>query len=228
MTTMSVAQAVAARKSVRAFTDQPVDLAVVEELLKEAAWAPSGGNLQPWRVWLLAGEDLAAFKARVVELRDEFPMGQGPEYDIYPQNLWEPYRTRRFENGQQLYAAIDIPREDRAARIGQFGKNFEFFGAPVAFLAGIERRMGPPQWSDVGMFLQSFMLLATERGLGTCAQEAWTSWHQVAYEMIDIPEDVMIFCGMAIGYEDTAHPINNWRSERADASEWIHRAEVRR
>lgn len=225
--TESVADAVAARKSVRAFTDEPVDVAVVEQLLKDAAWAPSGGNVQPWRVWVLTGEVLETFRGRIRELHPEHPMGQGPEYDVYPPDLWEPYRTRRFTNGQQLYDAIDIPREDKVRRVMQFGKNFDFFGAPIALLIGIERRMGPPQWSDVGMFLQSFMLLAHEQGLGTCAQEAWTSWHQAAYETLDFPEDVILFCGMAIGHEDTEHPINNWRSDRADTSEWLHRAELR-
>lgn len=221
---MSVSDAIKARKSCRAFTDEPVDAALVTDLLEQAAWAPSGGNVQPWRVWVLAGDDLDAFTARIVELRGEFPMGQGPEYDVYPPELWEPYRTRRFSNGEQLYASIGIERADRPGRIGQFGKNFEFFGAPMALLIGIERRMGPPQWSDVGMFLQSFMLLAVENGLATCAQEAWTSWHEAAYEMLDLPDDVMLFCGIAIGHEDTEHPINNWRSDRAPATEWIHQA----
>jgi nitroreductase len=221
---MSVSEAVAARKSVRAFTDAPVDVESVERILKDAAWAPSGGNLQPWRVWILAGDELAAFKDRIRERRSEFPMGQGPEYDVYPPELWDPFRTRRFSNGEQLYASLGIERADKQGRRAQFGNNFEFFGAPIALLIGIDRKMGPPQWSDVGMFLQTVMLLAAERGLGTCAQEAWTSWHEAAYAMLDIPEDVMLFCGMAIGHEDTAHPINNWRSDRADPAEWITRA----
>lgn len=225
---MSVSEAVAARKSVRAFTDQPVELADVRQLLKDAALAPSGGNVQPWRVWTLTGDVKDTFVNKVRELRPEFPMGQGPEYEVYPADLWEPYRTRRFTNGQDLYKSIDIPREDKVGRVRQFGNNFEFFGAPVALLIGIERRMGPPQWSDVGMFLQNFMLLATERGLATCAQEAWTSWHKAAYETLDLPEDVMLFCGMAVGYEDTAHPINNWRSDRASTDEWLHEATLRK
>lgn len=224
---MSVSEAVAARKSVRAFTSQPVDPADIRQLLTSAALSPSGGNVQPWRVWMLTGDVLQSFRGRVGELRAEFPMGQGGEYDVYPPELWEPYRTRRFKNGQDLYNAIGIPREDKAGRVRQFGNNFEFFGAPAALLIGVERRMGPPQWSDVGMFLQNLMLLATERGLATCAQEAWTSWHQVAYETLDFPEDVMLFCGMAIGYEDTEHPINNWRSDRADTAEWLHEATLR-
>ncbi|MFV0533140.1 MAG: nitroreductase [Cumulibacter sp.] len=224
---MSVSEAVSTRKSVRAFTAQQVDPADVQQLLKDAALAPSGGNVQPWRIWVLTGDVLQTFRDKVRALRADHPMGQGGEYDVYPQDLWEPYRSRRFKNGQDLYASIDIPREDKAGRINQFGNNFDFFGAPAAVLVGIERRMGPPQWSDVGMYLQNVMLLATERGLATCPQEAWTSWHQVAYETLDWPEDVMLFCGLAIGYEDTAHPINNWRSDRADTSEWLHEAKLR-
>ena len=224
---MSVSEAVAARKSVRAFTSQQVDPADVRRLLVDAAAAPSGGNVQPWRVWVLSGDVLETFRSKVSELRGEFPMGQGAEYDVYPPDLWDPYRSRRFKNGQDLYASIDIPREDKAGRIAQFGNNFDFFGAPAAVLVGIERRMGPPQWSDVGMYLQNVMLLAVERGLATCPQEAWTSWHKVAYETLDFPEDVMLFCGLAIGYEDVEHPINNWRSDRADTSEWLHEATLR-
>ena len=224
---MSVSEAVAARKSVRAFTSQPVDPADVRQLLVDAALAPSGGNVQPWRVWVLSGDVLGTFRSKIGELRAEFPMGQGPEYEVYPQELWDPYRSRRFKNGQDLYNSIGIPREDKAGRIAQFGNNFDFFGAPAAVLVGIERRMGPPQWSDVGMYLQNVMLLATERGLATCPQEAWTSWHKAAYETLDFPEDAMLFCGLAIGYEDVEHPINNWRSDRADTSEWLHEAKLR-
>ncbi|WP_153504804.1 nitroreductase [Cumulibacter manganitolerans] len=224
---MSVSEAVAARKSVRAFTSQQVDPADLRRLLVDAAQAASGGNVQPWRLWVLTGEVLETFRAKVRGLREEFPMGQEPEYDVYPPDLWEPYRSRRFKNGQDLYAAIGIPREDKAGRRAQFGNNFDFFGAPAAVLVGIDRRMGPPQWSDVGMYLQNVMLLAVERGLATCPQETWTSWHKVVYETLDIPEDVMLFCGLAIGYEDLEHPINTWRSDRADPSEWIDDATLR-
>lgn len=224
---MSVSEALASRISCRAYTDEPVSDDLLEELLVSAAQAPSGGNVQPWRVWTFTGETLDAFTGRIRELRAEHPMGEGPEYDVYPADLWEPYRTRRFSNGEELYGSLGIERADKARRREQFGKNFEFFGAPAAVLLAIERRMGPPQWSDLGGFLQSFMLLATERGLGTCAQEAWTSWHRAAYEMIDIPQEVMIFCGIAVGHPDTEAPVNRWRSTRADAAEWLHRAELR-
>ena len=122
---MDVSEAIARRISIRAFRPDPVPGEVVAEILARAAQAPSGGNLQPWRVYGLAGEPLAEFKALVAAN----PFGEDPEYDVYPPNLWEPFRTRRFQNGEDLYATIGIPREDRPARLRQLAKNGEFFGA---------------------------------------------------------------------------------------------------
>ncbi|MDP3384238.1 MAG: nitroreductase, partial [Phenylobacterium sp.] len=171
---MNVSQAVAQRISVRAFRPDPVPGALVREILEAAARAPSGGNLQPWRVHALTGAPLEALKAKV----RENPFGETPEYDVYPANLWEPLRTRRFQCGEDLYATIGIPREDKAARLAQLAKNGELFGAPVGLFFSLDRKVGPPQWSDVGMLMQTIMLLAVERGLATCAQEYWARYPQ--------------------------------------------------
>ena len=210
----------ARRRSVRAYTDEPVEEAEIQRLLAVAGMAPSGGNVQPWRVWTLTGDTLTRFRERIAELRREQPMGAGDEYPMYPPKLWEPYRTRRFDVGERLYASIGIERSDRDGRIAQFANNYDFFGAPAALLIGIERRMGRPQIMDLGMFIQTFLLAATEAGLATCPQAAWTSWHDAVYEMLDWPDDVMLMCGIAIGHEDTEHPINSWRAPRADVAEW--------
>jgi len=137
-----------------------------------------------------------------------------PGYSIYPQPLSEPYRTARFELGEQLYATIAIPRDDRASRLAQMAKNFDFFGAPAALFMFVDRQMGPPQWSDLGMFLQTFMLAAVAAGIDTCPQEAWTVYSESVAEFVGAGEDLMLFCGVAIGVEDDAHPINSLRSER--------------
>jgi len=139
----------------------------------------------------------------------------GPaSYDIYPQPLGEPYRSSRFKIGEDMYAAIGVGREDKAGRFAQFAQNLDFFGAPAAFFCFIDRQMGPPQWSDLGMFLQTFMLLAQEAGLETCAQEAWAVHEAAVAEFVGAPGELQIFCGMAIGHEDTEHPINSVVSER--------------
>lgn len=213
---MNVSQAVAQRISVRAFRPDPVPGALVREILEAAARAPSGGNLQPWRVHALTGAPLEALKAKV----RENPFGETPEYDVYPANLWEPLRTRRFQCGEDLYATIGIPREDKAARLAQLAKNGELFGAPVGLFFSLDRKVGPPQWSDVGMLMQTIMLLAVERGLATCAQEYWARYPQTLAEALSLPQDHMIFSGMALGYADAAAPINTLRTRRDPFEVW--------
>ena len=211
---VTATEAVLARYSVRAFRDRPVDRDVVEEILEAARRSPSGGNLQPWHVDVLAGEPLAALKARVRASLAVNPAGEGTEFPVYPPGLDEPWRSRRSKVGEQLYEAIGIPREDRPARLRQFARNYDFFGAPVGLLFSIERGFGPPQWAHLGMFIQTIMLLAVERGMGACAQEAWAAVHKTAGEFLGLPESRMLYCGMALGWPDEAHPINGWRSER--------------
>ena len=211
---VTATEAVLARYSVRAFLDRPVDRATIEEMLEIAKRSPSGGNLQPWHVDVLAGDPLEQLKAKVRECFAAAPKGEGTEYPVYPPGLTEPWRTRRFRVGEQLYDSISIPREDRPARLRQFALNYDFFGAPVALFFSIERSFGPPQWAHLGMFIQTFMVLAFERGLGACAQEAWALVHRTVGEFLGMPESRMLYCGMALGWPDEAHPINQWRSER--------------
>jgi nitroreductase len=211
---MDVRDAVASRFSCRAFLPTPVPLATVREILTRAARAPSGGNLQPWRVHALAGAVLEDLKARIRPFAPDNPRGEGAEYQVYPSPLKEPYYSRRFEVGADLYRAIGVPREDRPARYRQYARNFEFFGAPVGLLFTIDRSMGPPQWSDLGMHIQTVMLLARAYGLDTCGIEAWTHWHKTVSAFLALPAEEMVFCGMALGHGDPAAPINGWRSTR--------------
>jgi nitroreductase len=213
---MHVRQAIASRFSCRAFLPAPVPFATVRDILDRAARAPSGGNLQPWRVHALAGAPLEDLKARIRPFAPTNPRGEGAGYQIYPDPLKEPYYSRRGDVGALLYRAIGIAHEDRPARYRQYARNFEFFGAPVGLFFSIDRSMGPPQWSDLGMFVQTVMLLARGEGLHTCGIEAWTHWHKAVSAVLALPEEHMLFCGVALGYADPAAPINNWRSPRAD------------
>jgi len=209
---MTVTEAVDRRISVRAFRGEPVAEALVREILAAAARAPSGGNLQPWRVYALTGQPLIELKAKAAVV-----MAAGleePEYDVYPPNLWEPFRTRRFQCGEDLYAAIDIPRDNRGGRLTQLAKNLDFFGAPVGLFFALDRKLGPPQWSDLGMYMQTVMLLAVERGLDTCAQEFWARLPKTVGSFLNLPDDHMLFSGMALGYRDEAHAINTLRTRR--------------
>ena len=213
---MDVSQAVAGRISIRAFRPDPVAGEVVADILTRAAQAPSGGNLQPWRVYGLAGAPLAEFKA----LAAANPFGEEPEYEVYPPNLWEPFRTRRFQNGEDLYATIGIPREDKPARLRQLAKNAEFFGAPVGLFFCLDRKLGPPQWADLGMYMQNVMLLALEFGLDTCPQEYWARYPKTVATVLSLPDDQMLFSGMALGYRDADAPINTLRSRRDAFETW--------
>ena len=120
-----------------------------------------------------------------------------------------------------MYGHIGIPREDKAGRLQWFARNYQFFGAPAAYFCTVDRRMGPPQWADCGMYLQSLMLLAVEAGLATCAQECWAMYPVTIEGFLGTPPERMLFCGVAIGWEDTAEPANRLRTERADTAEWL-------
>lgn len=213
---MNVTEAVDRRVSVRAYLDKPVPGALVREILEAARRAPSGGNLQPWRVHAVTGDPLERLKAKAAAN----PGGEPPEYAVYPENLWDPFRTRRFECGEDLYATLGIPREDKPARLRQLFRNTQFFGAPVGLFFSLDRKLGPPQWSDVGMYMQTVMLLAVERGLATCAQEFWARYPKTVAEHIGLPDDHMLFSGMALGFADDSAPINSLRTRRDPFEVW--------
>ena len=212
---MKVSDAVAQRKSIRAFLKTPVDNTLIADLLSRAARAPSGGNLQPWRLFIINGKAMTDFLAH---LEDRDPREQ-PAYRIYPENLPSPYRDSRFKVGEDMYALLGIPREDKAARLKHLARNFRFFDAPAAFFCFVDGRMGPPQWSDLGMFLQTFMLLAEEAGLSTCAQEAWASRPEAVSSFVAAPPELMLFCGMAMGYPADA-PVNQLVTDREPLDAW--------
>ena len=217
---MKVSEALKSRITCRAFLDKPVPEATVRQILEEAKYAPSGGNLQPWHVYVVTGERLKEFLSIVETKQKDTPFGDGLEYDIYPKALTEPYKARRFTCGEDMYATIGVTREDKAGRQAQFARNFRFFDAPVAMFFAIDRQMGLGQWSDLGMFIQSVMLAAREHGLHTAPQEAWAIWYKTVAEFVQMPDELMLFCGMGLGYMDEAAPINQLRTDRAPLEEF--------
>lgn len=219
--TMTVSEAVATRRSVRKFTGQPVEREVLTRVLEKARAAPSGGNTQPWHAAVLAGEPLQRLFGRIAQ---DLPKGRAafaPEYHIYPPELDGAYEARRFGVGETMYAALGIPREDKAKRLLWFANNFRAFGAPVLMLIHTPRYMGPPQWSDIGMWLQTIALLLREEGLDCCFQEAWAVYSPQIRECVDIPQDHTFFCGVAIGYRDPDAPVNAFEVPRAPLDETI-------
>ena len=217
---MKVSEAAKSRHSIRAFLHEPVPADVLREVLETAARAPSGGNLQPWRLYVMTGEPLAEFRSK---MRERLATNHSPdplEYHVYPPDLWEPHRTQRFRVGEQMYGLIGIPREDKGARLRWFAGNYDFFGAPAALFCYIDKRMGPPQWSDLGMYLQTVMLLLREHGLDSCPQECWSIYNAFVRSFTNAPVEWMLFCGMAIGYADKHAPVNALVSERAQLDEY--------
>jgi nitroreductase len=220
---MNVYEALASRRSVRDFLPTPVSGEVIRRVLTAAARSPSGGNVQPWHIDVVAGERLDALKAIMQRRLQEVAAGDGsepPEYSIYPKELVAPYRDYRFQLGEAMYAALGIPREDKARRLQWFARNFQFFGAPMALFCSVDRRMGPPQWSDLGMFLQSVMLLLREEGLDSCPQECWSVYPRTIAGFLGMPDERMLFTGMSIGHRNAEHPVNRFPTERAELSQF--------
>jgi nitroreductase len=213
---MELVDTIYKRISVRQFTSEPVSDEVIRKLLADASRAPSGGNVQPWRIYVVNGVSLTKMR----EFLATQPPADEPEYQIYPDGLSEPYRTARFQLGEQMYATLGIAREDKAGRRAQFANNNDFFNAPAAIFCYVDRQMNSPQWSDLGMFLQTLMLLAVDQGLGTCAQEYWSVRHKAVTEFVGAPENEMLFCGMALGHVDESAPVNSLRSERFSVDEF--------
>jgi len=214
---MNVEDALHARRSVRAFLPRVPEAAVVRSMLHSAARAASGGNLQPWRVTALTGTPLAHLLAAVAQAAPE----DGPTGTSYPPSLWEPYRSRRFENGEDLYRTLGIERADKPARLEQLSRNGAFFGAPVGIFVSVDTRMGLAQWADLGIYLQSLMLLAVEQGLATCAQGYWRRFGATVATQLALPEGYSVAFGVALGWEDVEAPINRLRATRAEPGEWL-------
>ena len=213
---MNVTDAVISRSSIRSFINNPVSDELLKTLLSKSSRAASGGNLQPWKIFVINKSAMNNF----LEFQKNLTEPEVPAYDIYPPKLKEPYRTSRYELGEQMYELLGIGRDDKDARLKQVMQNFRFFGAPCAFFCFVDRQMGPPQWSDLGMFLQTFMLLAKEAGLDTCAQEAWSMKHDSVSKFVKAEDSDILFCGMAIGYRDESAGVNTLKSERRPLKEW--------
>ncbi len=218
---MNVTEAVTSRRSIRAFLDQPVDQAVLRRVLETAQRSPSGGNTQPWNATVLTGEPLAALFAAVADVLPQGRAAFAPEYHVYPPGLEGRYEASRVGVGEAMYAALGVPREDKLGRLAWFARNFQAFGAPVLLLIHTPKYMGPPQWSDIGMWLQTVALLLREEGLDSCMQEAWAVFSPQIRACVAIPDDHIFFCGMAIGWGDHDAVINQFPVPRAGIDEAV-------
>jgi nitroreductase len=216
---LDVYEAVTSRRAVRGFTDRRVPGEVLERVLSAAAWAPSGSNIQPWHAYVLTGEPLAELKKRAGERVAAGDPWDEPEYEMYPPALKSPYHERRSAFGEQRYGALGISREDLEARQRAAAANWDCFGAPAALFCYIDRDMGPAQWADVGMYLQTVMLLLRAEGLHSCPQMAWAKYRKTVAEVLSPPEELILFCGISIGFEDGT--VGYTRTGRAPLDETV-------
>lgn len=212
---MDIRQAITGRFSTRAYLDKPVSMEAIRDILDTARWAPSGVNTQPWRVAVVQGEKLQQLSQEFLRLAAE-GVKPSPDYDYYPGEWIDPYKQRRFKCGMDLYKALDIGREDKEKRLEAALNNYRFFGAPVSLFLFMDKRMGRGSWLDMGMFIQSVMLAARGYGLGTCPQASTADYPDVVREKLGVSDQNLLLCGMALGYPDENHPVNQYRTVRED------------
>ena len=210
---MHFIEALQLRKSVRAFKSEPVPRALVEELLVLASRSPSGTNIQPWKVHIVAGEVRRQLEREVLAHRETNPEETGAEFPRMNKRK-EPYQGRMRKLGKEMYGLIGIPKGAPAANWAQWGRNYKFFDAPVGLLFTIDKDLDRMSYVDVGMFMQSFMLAAKVKGLDTCAQGAWNNYWSVTRRVLNVPDDEFIIAGMSLGYADDSHPVNTLVAER--------------
>jgi nitroreductase len=212
---MKVSEALAKRKSTRAFLNKTVDVEKIKRILNAAKQAPSGVNTQPWQVAVVMGE-----KKKLLEQRLENAYRSGikaqTDYQYYPCEWHEPYMTRRKACGLQLYTALEISRDDKEKQIEQWIANYRAFDAPIMLLFFMDSVMATGSFLDYGMFLQSVMLAAIEEGLATCPQASLAEYPKIIKETLGYPDEVILICGMAMGYEDSHAPVNNYRTSREE------------
>ena len=209
-----VDEAIVSRRSVRAFLPTPVPDETVKDILRVASRAPSGTNMQPWKVYVVTGERKAALSRAILDSGIRPEKIEWDEYRYYPDQFFEPYLTRRRTVGFALYSLLGIGRREVERMRAQHDRNFTFFDAPVGMIFTIDRRLNIGSWLDYGMFLENIMIAARARGLHTCPQAAFAPYHRQIRPILQIPDEEMVVCGMALGYEDVSKPENQLRTER--------------
>ena len=215
----SVKHAITSRRSVRGYTDEPVDSEILRTILYDAARAPSGTNIQPWRVYVLTGDEQDRFCAATLEAFDRGASEGLGEY--YPTEFVEPYLARRRKVGWDLYGLLGIERGDREAAAAYHRRNYEFFGAPVGLIFTLHKTMQKGGWLDLGLYMSNIMTLARAHGMHTCPQAAWIEFAELTARQLELPEDEHVIVGMALGFEDPDAVVNQLTTERAELDDYV-------
>ncbi|MFD7862061.1 nitroreductase [Streptomyces sp. NPDC059783] len=216
---MDVYEAVDSRRAVRSFSDAPVPRALLERVLAAATRAPSSGNLQPWQVYVVTGEPLAELKRRATARALAGDPGDARQYPMYPDGLASPYTDRFAAAAAQRYGALGIERADPERPVKIAALNSDAFGAPVVLFCYLDRTMGPGQWADAGMYLQTVMLLLRAEGLHSCPQVMWTMFHETVGRAVGADDGLVLLCGVAVGFEKEGVP--RLRTGRAELAETV-------
>ena len=218
-----VEEAISSRRSIRAFLPTPVPQQTIENILDTAARAPSGTNIQPWKTYVLTGDSLAGLSGAILKVYNdpESAKDHTEEYAYYPREWVSPYIERRRKIGWDLYGLLGITRDDKQKMHHQHGRNYCFFDAPVGLMFTIDRVLEQGSWLDYGMFLQNIMIAARGNGLDTCPQAAFTPFHRVISQYLNIPETQSVVCGMSLGYADPNAVENSLTTEREPLDHWV-------
>ncbi|RYH53049.1 MAG: nitroreductase [Alcaligenaceae bacterium] len=221
-TLMSADEAITSRRSIRAFLPEDVPRSMIEDILAVASRAPSGSNIQPWKVYVVQGASKEKLVQALTNVYDtpELAAEQKPNYTYYPKNWKSPFIERRRKVGWDLYELLGLTRENKEGMRVQHGKNYSFFGAPVGLMFTIDATLEQGSWLDYGMFIQSVMVAARARGLDTCPQAAFVPYNRVVAEVLGIGEGEALVCGMALGWADPSAVENGLISERAPVAEF--------
>ena len=217
---MNIKEAIEKRFSVRAFTKEVPDIETIKAILKTAGTAPSGGNIQPWKVYVLTENAKNELSKKTLYNFDN-GIQEDIEYDIYPKPLADEYKKRRYECGADMYNALAIGKDDLDSRFKQIRENYNFFGAPLGMIITIDKSFGKNGWGHVGMFLENLWLSAIDYGLGICLQESWSIYPKTVKEVTKHPDNEIVWCGVAVGYEDSSNPINQYRTKREDLDSFV-------
>lgn len=210
---MDLSDAITSRWSCRAYLDKPISQEQVRKILDIARWAPSGVNAQPWQVAVVTGATKERITDSLIQARED-RIAENPDYDFYPAQWVEPYKTRRRDTGLSLYRALDIKKDDPDGRKKAWYNNYHFFGAPAGLFVSVDQAMGKGSWLDMGMFVQNILLVANSMGLATCPQASLVEYPDRVREILAMPADRQLVVGIALGYADTAHPVNSYRLDR--------------
>jgi nitroreductase len=208
--------AITSRRSIRAFLPTPVPREEIEKILEVAARAPSGTNTQPWKVYVLTGQVKQQLSDEIIKTHNDPALASQhtEHYHYYPRQWSSPYIDRRRKVGWDLYALLELTRDNKSGMHAQHGRNYRFFDAPVGLIFTIDRVMEQGSWLDYGMFLQNIMVAARGRGLDTCPQAAFTQYHKIIGQLLQLPDNEMVVCGMSLGYADLERIENSLITER--------------